>query len=235
LTPGTDFDWHRFRFARGALAARDKVARELAWSLLCQCREGTHKERVMYRLVAVPAAVLLASSAAPSLADENEGLEFGVGLGDFSHDVDDFDRADDIDFDRLDFDGDHDARRIFAGWRFNRFVALRVDYTDFGRSRAAVNLLDFESDAEGLAPNVVGTLPIGPVELFAKAGMNFYDVEVTRTRGDVIVDESGQDPVYGAGVGVALGRVSLRGEFEVTDIEELENAESYWITAAWRF
>jgi Outer membrane protein beta-barrel domain len=189
----------------------------------------------MYRPLAVPAAALLALSATPSFADENSGFEFGVGLGDFSHDVDDFDRADDIDFDDLDFDSDSDARRVFAGWRFNRFVALRVDYTDFGRSRAAVNLLDFESEAEGLAPTIVGTLPVGPVELFAKGGAIFYDVEVTGTGGDVVVDESGEDLVYGAGVGVALGRVSLRGEFEVTDIDELENAESYWITAAWRF
>jgi len=189
----------------------------------------------MHRLLAVPAAALFALGAAPSLADENSGFEFGVGLGDFSHDVDDFDLADDVDFDDLDFDSDTDARRVFAGWRFNRFAALRLDYTDFGRSRAAVNLLDFESDAEGLAPTFVGTLPIGPVELFAKAGMIFYDVEVTRTRGDVVFDESGEDLVYGAGVGVALGRVSLRGEFEVMDIDEFENAESYWITAAWRF
>lgn len=188
----------------------------------------------MYRLLAVPVGAL-ALSVAPALADEDSGLEFGIGLGDFSTDVDDFDQADDVNFDNIDFDGDEDARRVFASWRFNRFVALRLDYTDFGRSRAAVNLLDFETDAEGLAPNIVGTLPIGPVELFAKAGMIFYDVEITRAHRDIVVDESGEDLVYGAGVGFTLGRVALRGEFEVVDIEELENAESFWISAAWRF
>jgi OOP family OmpA-OmpF porin len=182
----------------------------------------------MYRRL--PAAgLLLALAASPALADENSGLYLGAGVGDFSSEFDDIDEVD------IDFDEDSDATKFFGGWRFNRFVAVQLDYIDFGDSRATSNLLDIESDATGLAPSVVGTLPLGPLELFAKAGMLFYDVEIN-SNGESLIDESGDDVVYGAGLGVTiLERLALRAEYEVIEISEFDDAEAVWVTAAWRF
>jgi hypothetical protein len=173
------------------------------------------------------AAVMLA--ATPAIADETSGLYVGAGLGDFSSEIDDIGDVD------IDFDEDSDATKLFAGWRFNRFLAVQLDYIDFGDSSAALELLDIESDVKGLAPSVVGALPLGPVELFAKAGVLFYDLEVT-TNGSELFDESGQDIVYGAGVGITvLERLALRAEYEIIDISEFDDAEAIWITASWRF
>ncbi len=165
----------------------------------------------------------------PTWADENSGLYLGAGLGDFSTEINDLDDVD------LDFDEDSDASRIFVGWRFNRVIAAQLDYFDFGDSAAATNLLSIESDARGIAPSLVATLPLGPVELFVKGGWLFYDLEVTAS-GDEIFDESENDPMYGAGIGITLlERLALRAEYEVIDISEIEDAEAVWITAAWRF
>ena len=182
----------------------------------------------------IAAGALFALAATPAFAQNPSGLYVGVGLGDFSTQVNDTDDLDDIDFDSIDFDADEDATKVFAGWRFNRLVSAQVDYIDFGRSRAASNLLDIDTQTKGLAPSVLGTLPLGPVELFARAGIIFYDVEVS-SGNNSLVDESGEDIVYGAGVGVVLGRVNIRGEVEVIEISELEDAEAVWISAAWRF
>lgn len=165
----------------------------------------------------------------PAFADENSGLYLGAGLGDFSTEIDELDDVD------LDFDEDSDASRIFAGWRFNRVIAAQLDYFDFGNSSAAFNLLDIESEATGIAPSLVATLPLGPVELFGRAGWVFYDLEVSAD-GDQIFDESGNDFMYGGGIGLTLlERLALRAEYEVIEISEIEDAEALWITAAWRF
>ena len=165
----------------------------------------------------------------PAFADENSGLYLGVGLGDFSTEINDLDDVD------LDFDEDSDASRIFAGWRFNRVLAVQLDYFDFGDSSAATGLLDIQADAKGVAPSLVATLPLGPVELFARAGWLFYDLEVD-AGGDRIFDDSNDDFMYGGGIGVTvIERLALRAEYEVIEISEIEDAEAVWITAAWRF
>jgi hypothetical protein len=185
----------------------------------------------MHKTGAAAAALLLVTGG-PAFAQNTEGFYIGGGLGDFSADIDNFDDVDDVD---LDFDSDSDASKVYGGWRFNQFVAVQVDYTDFGESTAALDVLDITADTRGLAPSVVGTLPLGPVELFGKAGVMFYDVEVNGP-GEEFIDDSGQDAVFGAGIGFTLfERLSLKAEYERIDIEELDEADAVWITADWRF
>lgn len=177
-------------------------------------------------LLAALCGVLIVGTAA---ADENSGLYLGAGFGDFSTEIRD---VGDVD---LDFDEDSDAKRVFAGWRFNRAIAVQLDYFDFGDSTAAFNLLNIQSEATGIAPSVIATLPVGPIELFARAGWLFYDLEVS-TEGDRLFDESDNDFVYGGGIGITvLERLALRAEYERIEISELDQAEAVWITAAWRF
>jgi outer membrane autotransporter protein len=86
-----------------------------------------------------------------------------------------------------------------------------------------------------LTPAIVGTLPIGPVELYAKAGLMFYNVEVNDDT-DNLLDDSGSDPVYGVGIGFTFAeRLNLRAEYERIDIEEFDEADAVWIGLNWRF
>ena len=164
--------------------------------------------------------------------DNVEGLYLGAGIGDFSQEIDELDDVDDV---GVDFDVDEDATKIFAGWRFNRFLAVQGDYYDFGESNTAVSLLTASSDAKGFAPSVVGTLPVGPVELFARAGILFYDLEVDLGL-DPLIDETGNDPVYSAGIGFTIGeRFNIKAEYELVDIEHFDEAEAVWLHASWRF
>jgi hypothetical protein len=77
----------------------------------------------MRAVLAIFAAAVL--TAAPAFAEDKdaEGLHLGVGLGDFSTGIDDIS---DVDEANLDFDSDKSVERFFAGWRFNRVVALQL-------------------------------------------------------------------------------------------------------------
>ena len=184
---------------------------------------------------AVLAFLVATALAVPAFAqdDNTDGLYFGVGLGDFSTGVDDID---DVDEASLDFDSDESANKVFAGWRFNRLVAVQIDRVDFERSvdaRDALNVIS--TQAEGFAPSVVGTLPLGPLEVFARAGVLWYDLEIERNDTSLAQD-SDRDPIFGAGVGITIAeRLNLRAEYEVVEIDGLDDPNAVWVTAAWRF
>lgn len=186
----------------------------------------------MSRFVMACGAAALALMAGPALADSERGLYFGVGLGDYSTQIDNPDDLDDVD---IDFDEDEDAKKLFGGFRFNPYIAVQLDWFDFGDSTLATDALSLSVETDALGPNIVGTLPLGPVELFAKGGMLFYDVQINQNGGELF-DDSGNDPFYGIGVGfTVLGKLALRVEYEKIDIDVFDDADAAWVTAAWRF
>jgi hypothetical protein len=191
------------------------------------------KERFMQPIsIAAVAALLLAAGPAVAQVDANDnrkGFYIGAGLGDFSASIDNPQGTE------IDLDSDDTPMKLFGGWRLSRFFAVQFDYIDFGESSGTSNLLDLRSDTSGFAPNVVGTLPIGFFELFAKAGMMWYDVDLD-LENDPTLSDSGEDPIYGVGVGLTLvERLTLRLEYEVVDVETLDDVDAVWLTAAWRF
>ncbi len=186
------------------------------------------------------AAVLLALAASPVLAQRDDGpgrnldgLYIGVGVGDFSSAVDEINSLDDV---GIDFSDSDNAMKVFAGWRFNRFLAIQGDFVDFGDASGFVSTsARGTNDVQGIAPSIVGTLPLGPVELFARAGMMFYEIDLSLTGGRV-VDESGEDWLWSAGIGIDVAeRLNLRLEYEEIDIQELDEADALWLNVAWKF
>src|ERR1044072_1349990 len=106
--------------------------------------------RPVLAIIAAPAL-----SAGPLLSDEDDvgGFYLGMGLGDFSTGID---ASRDVDEANFDFDADQNARKLFAGWRFNRFVAVQIDRVDFERGVDARNALNvISTQADGFAPSLV--------------------------------------------------------------------------------
>jgi hypothetical protein len=191
------------------------------------------------------ASAILALMAGPALAQNRdddrpgrnvEGLYIGGGVGDFSSAVDEINSLDDVDDVGIDFSDGDNATKLFAGWNFNRFFAVQGDFVDFGEASGAVTpSVSGTSDVQGFAPSVVGTLPIGPIDLFARVGMMFYEVDLNLTGGR-LVDESGEDLVWSAGIGIDIrDKATLRLEYEEIDIAELDEADALWLNFAWKF
>jgi OOP family OmpA-OmpF porin len=188
-------------------------------------------------------SALVVAVAAPAFANNPSGPYVGGGFGQF-----------DLHIENLNDVGqavttiahsNDDAWKVFAGWRFNPYIALEGAYIDLGKPGGGY--ADSGSDGrynvsfDGFAPTVIGSIPLGPVELFAKAGYYYYDVKLNVNVNSVDtahVESSHEraDFLYGGGVGVTIANhLHLRGEYEQINLADYHSSDALWLTAAWRF
>jgi Outer membrane protein beta-barrel domain len=197
----------------------------------------------MNRAVVAATLVALGTGTAYAQSPENdEGFYIGGGIGQFNVQIDDLDETDEA-VETL--DDDDNAWKAFGGWRLNPYFAVELAYIDFGgpadRFDASGTSGDFEIDLSGFAPYIIGTIPLGPVELFGKVGYYFYDIDFNvdlddPTFPDVDGGASDEDLLYGFGAGVTLfERLHARLEYEKIDSDLLDDADALWLSGAWRF
>jgi opacity protein-like surface antigen len=188
--------------------------------------------------LAATLAVLSVATAPAAFADENAGWYLGGGVGQFNAQIDDVNEVDDT---INDWDNDDTAYKFFAGYRLNKVLAFELDYINLGEpSGAVVPGFNVDAAVDGFAPYVVATFPLGNFfEVYARLGYFFYDATVgveNEVDNRVEFDEESEDLVYGAGIGANIGeKLNIRFEYEKFDLEGLDDADTLWLTAAWRF
>ncbi len=192
-------------------------------------------------LIAATGLACGANSALAAGANES-GLYIGGGVGQFDIKIDGIDGIDEA-VERL--DDDDTAWQAFIGWRLNPYVSLQVAYIDFGRPSdnftASGSSGNYRAEIDGFAPSIIGTYPLGPVELFAKVGYYFYDLKITANLDDLGGDvfsskDSGEDLMYGGGIGITLlEHLNARLEYEWIDLDDVDDSNALWLTGAWRF
>jgi opacity protein-like surface antigen len=205
--------------------------------------ESTHALRPV---ALVAGAALLGCPFVATAADDNDsGPYVGAAYGEFDTSIEDIEGLEEaID----DFDADDSAWKAFFGWRFNPYLALEVDYVDLGNPRGNFDATgssgDYELELSGFAGYVIGALPLGIFELSAKVGYYFHDLEIQVDLdnigpgdGDVFdSDDSGEAFVYGVGAGVTfIEHINVKLEYELMDIDNLDDPYTIWLTGAWRF
>jgi OOP family OmpA-OmpF porin len=183
------------------------------------------------------AVAALAATGNAAAQDNESGFYAGAGVGSFNLDIDD---PDDVGttFDR--YSSDDTAWKAFAGWRMNPYLSFEAAYVNLGSPDDIIapdTKLTVETD--GLAPYVVGTLPIGDwFEVFAKAGYYWYDTDarINSPLGNVSDSQSDEAFTWTAGLGVNIfEHVNVRLEYEQFDIENTDTSNALWLTGAMRF
>lgn len=184
------------------------------------------------------AAVAALAFAGGAYAQDNDdsGLYLGGGVGQFNVDIDD---VDDVPETIDNYSSDDTAWKAFIGYRMNKNLAFEAAYVNLGSPEDTIapdTTLEVETD--GFAPYIVGTLPFAAFELFAKAGYLIYDTEarVTSPLGSVVVEDSGDEFTWSAGLGLTLADTfNLRLEYEMFDVQQVDDANALWLTGAFRF
>jgi opacity protein-like surface antigen len=189
---------------------------------------------------------LACAGAAHAHEDENpSGPYIAAGLGQFDVKIDNLEGVGDT---LEELDSDDSAWKLGFGWRFNPYIALEMDYFDLGNPNGNFDATgssgDYEVELAGFSGYLIGSLPLGIFELSAKAGYYFHDVNlhvdfdnIGPNNGDVFdSDESGEAFVYGVGAGATFFQhLNVKVEYELMDIDEVDDAYVLWLTGAWRF
>ena len=169
-----------------------------------------------------PIAILLAAfTFAPLAANADSGFYVGGSVGGATLEADFGDTG--IPGFPTDIDEDDNAFKVFAGYKFDLpglDLGVEAGYVDFGAPE--IDVLAEQVDLEPTGINLWGIAGIeaGPVDLFAKLGYISWDIEAS-VQGQSISDD-GSDLGYGLGLSFGLGSVSVRGEYEVYDIDDAD-------------
>jgi OOP family OmpA-OmpF porin len=166
------------------------------------------------------AAAMLACSATAGAADN--GIYLGGSLARSMFDIDQG---------LLEVDDDDNGFKIIAGVRPLDWLAIEANYIDFGKAREGI--LSVENDA--FAAYGVGFFTLGPVDVFGKLGLVKSDASVTVDGLGEVFEEDGTDPAYGFGVQFRLLSISVRAEYEIFDVDNVDDLNLFSIGFTYTF
>ena len=135
------------------------------------------------------------------------------------------------------FDESDTAWKLFGGYRFDwlPLVSLSAEagWRDLGSPSGTRLGVESEYEADGFDYGALAGLGIGPVEVFARLGGFSYDLE--KQVGGVSRDFDGTAEVYGVGARFSLFGIGVRAEYEMIEIDELDDVEMLSVSAFMQF
>lgn len=177
--------------------------------------------------VMLVAALLLMS--AESRADS--GFYIGGSVGSAGVEIDAGDPINPVSFDEDDF-----AWKAILGYTFDLPIlnlGIEGSYVDLGGPSADIGGVLFEVDTDGFDVFGVLGVDLGPIGVFAKAGVISWDAEFSVD--GVAGSDDGSDPAYGIGAKIGLGSLAFRLEYELFDIEDTEDVSMISAGLVWTF
>lgn len=179
--------------------------------------------------------VVVTVLGASSLAHADSGFFLGANVGSSSVSAELEDPNDpggnDIDFDEGDF-----AFKVYGGFAFDLPIidlGVEIGYFDLGAPSVDVLSEELSIDVSGLSAFALAGVNLGPVGVFVKAGMASWDAELALA--DLRAAEDGSDPAYGVGLRFMLGSLEIRGEYEMIDVDDIDDIYMASAGIVWRF
>lgn len=163
--------------------------------------------------------VLSAFALLPAAAFADSGVYIGGSIGDASLEAD---FGGEPGFPSS-FDENDGSYKLFVGYQFDLPVinlGLEAGYSNFGEPGVDVLGETFSLEATGTNLWATAGLDAGPLNIYAKLGYLLWDAKAV-LMGESLSDD-GSDMGYGVGLSFGLGPVSIRGEYELYDIEDAD-------------
>lgn len=177
--------------------------------------------------VSALAILMLAAGSQMALAGSETGLYLGGSMGSAQLYFDSYNNY---------IDDSDTGYKYFVGYNFGLLpavdLAVEASYVDFGNQYGDFLGEPTRFSNTALQAHLLGALNMGPVALFAKAGVT--DWETKFTDGYHEGKTSGSDPAYGVGAKFQVGSIQLRTEYERIQLDEAD-MDFYSIGAAYTF
>jgi outer membrane protein OmpA-like peptidoglycan-associated protein len=181
----------------------------------------------------VLATLVAATFAAGSAQAAHPGFYIGAGGGESTVKASTDPLPDgELGFNTFHFDQSETAFKGFVGYQFLPWLGIEGGYVDFGSPSDDQDVIGFgtidgDVDATAWEGFVVGTLPIGPVDLFVKGGGANAKVELKVHDNfsglSEKVDDNNAMWAYGGGAALNLGHFSIRAEYEEYDTDHFDD------------
>jgi hypothetical protein len=184
-------------------------------------------------LAIAAAAACLIVPGAKAVAEAGFYAGGSLGSATIQADIPDAENIDEV----LEFDEDDLGWKAFGGYNFGLdFLALAIEagYVDLGKPSGTFLDNELEVDVTGLDVFGLAGLQLGPIGVFAKAGVISWDIEATIDGIDA-GDDDGTDPAYGVGARFNLGSLEIRGEYEMFDLDNVDDVYMLSAGLVWTF
>ncbi len=176
-------------------------------------------------------SLFLASLAIAATAQAgDEGLYVGGSVGQSTF-KDSARVSDGFNTQKISFDESDTSYRLFGGYMLLPFLGVETGYTNFGTpnktyKNTAVGTVNANIDVDGWDAFVVGNLPLGPIDVFAKAGVLWVNTDSKiRFGGSTAGSGSDSDQVgaYGVGAAFGFGNLKVRTEYTTYDVSNIDD------------
>lgn len=185
----------------------------------------------MKKLITAPLLFILGSMPLLSWAGSESGLYIGGSVGQSSVEADFGDNDG-----SFTLDDDDNGYKIFFGYNFGVLplmdLGIEADYRDYGTfgGRSAEITVD---SAELFG--VIG-LTLGPVGLFGKLGYSDVSLDAAFEDFDNFNPHNADSATaYGLGAKVGFGSFGLRAEYEVLDLDDVDDLNMISVGATYTF
>ena len=128
-------------------------------------------------------------------------------------------------------DDDDTGYKLIAGLRPLDWLGVEASYVDFGKIEDNAQ----RAESDGFAAFLVGFLPVGPVDLFAKGGFINSDTSVVIDGGGEVFEHDGNELAYGVGAQFRLLSLSVRAEYEKFDVKDVDDLTMFSIGLTYTF
>lgn len=181
----------------------------------------------MKKLIAAPLLLMLVGFPLVSWAGSESGIYIGGSIGQTSVEADFGDNT------SFKLDDDDNGYKILFGYNFGVVpfldLAIEADYREYGKfGDRVLNTEIVSSELFG----IVG-FNFGLVGVFGKIG--YSDTDLDAVIGDVDFKDSESATAYGAGAKLNLGSFGLRAEYEVLDLDAVDDLNMISIGATYTF
>jgi hypothetical protein len=180
----------------------------------------------MRKCLAAAAALATALGSTGALAVDN-GIYVGASVGESGVEFDDNEG--------FNFDDSDTGYKLDVGWRILDWLGLEANYIDLGKTNGDVAGEPAEFEADGFNFSGLLFLPVGPVDLFARAGFISWDAKARLPDLDLSASDDGMDFSYGVGAQFRVWSLSLRAEYERFDIADADTVDMISVGVMWTF
>ena len=178
--------------------------------------------RLPLRWLALPIALCAASPAAFARDPALAGPYIGGSIGDSTVQFED-------DETRQQFDADDTGFKVTAGYRIIDWVAVELNYTDFGKPVDRIFGVDVEAGYTAVSASALGMLPLGSnFDLFGRLGVARLDADF-RVRGfSGSAGDKSTEPLIGIGAQFRASNLAIRIEYEGILLDASNRNDDDW-------